>query len=121
MKGFHRLFQLGWFAGPIFSMRGNYPAVMITQIASNSIREGRSWSRLPTFSEQWVNTIRGSADFLGLNYYTSRYVDTLEKPVGPNPSFQRDMNLQLLVKDNWKQSASSWLYSVPQGLGDILR
>lgn len=115
------LFQLGWFANPIFSMRGNYPATMITQIASNSVREGRSWSRLPTFSEQWINIIKGSADFLGLNYYSSRYIDIAETPVGENPSYERDMNLKYYVKDDWKRAASSWLYSVPQGLGDILR
>lgn len=94
---------------------------MITQIASNSIREGRSWSRLPTFSEEWINLIRGSADFLGLNYYTSRFIEVSDKPIGVNPSYNRDMNLKFIVKPEWKQSASSWLYSVPQGLGDILR
>lgn len=94
---------------------------MITQIASNSIREGRSWSRLPTFSDRWVKMLRGSADFLGLNYYSSRVVEIAPEPQGRSPSFTRDMNLKMTVKPEWKQSASDWLYSVPQGLGDILR
>lgn len=94
---------------------------MITQIASNSIREGRSFSRLPVFSEKWIETIRGSADFLGLNYYTSRYVEMLEEPEGTSPSLYRDMMMKFTVKPEWKQSKSSWLYSVPSGLGDILR
>lgn len=94
---------------------------MIRSIASNSIREGRSWSRLPTFTDKWIETIRGSADFLGLNYYTSRYVEFNTERVGPNPSYQRDMNLKLVTKPEWKRSASSWLYSVPKGIGDILR
>lgn len=94
---------------------------MITQIASNSIREGRTWSRLPIFSQKWIDMIKGSADFLGLNYYTSRYVEVLKEPVGRKPSIYRDMMLNFTVKPEWKRSRSDWLYSVPSGLGDILR
>lgn len=94
---------------------------MQTVINSNSIREGRSWSRLPTFSQKWKDLIKGSADFLGLNYYTSRYVKLNPEPSGLNPSWERDNGLIQSVEPEWKRSRSSWLYSVPQGLGDILR
>lgn len=114
-------FQIGWLGSPIFSSKGSYPTVMRTRIASNSIREGRSRSRLPTFSQKWVNTIRGTADFLGLNYYTSRCVEILEGPSGPDPSHARDRGLKESIRPEWKPSASKWLYSVPQGLGDLLR
>lgn len=117
----HRIFQLGWFAAPIFSRDGDYPDVMVERVASNSKREGRHYSRLPTFSKRWVKMIRGSADFLGLNYYSSRFVEELDEPVGPHPSYVRDRNLKELTKPEWKRAASEWLYSVPQGLGDILR
>lgn len=94
---------------------------MITQIASNSIREGRSWSRLPVFTQKWIDTIRGSADFLGINYYTSRYVDATDEPDAENPSIWRDVRIKYSVKPEWKQSKSPWLYSVPSGIGDLLR
>lgn len=94
---------------------------MQTSINSNSIREGRSWSRLPTLSQKWKETIRGSADFFGLNYYTSRYVELSTTPNGFDPSWERDSNLKQHVKPEWKQAKSKWLYAVPQGLGDILR
>lgn len=68
-----------------------------------------------------MNTIRGSADFLGLNYYTSRYVELPEQPIGESPSFERDRNLKDVIKPDFKPSASEWLYSYPKGLGDILR
>lgn len=112
--------QLGWFAHPIFSKKGNYPSVMITQVASNSIREGRSWSRLPVLSEKWIETIQGSADFLGLNYYTSRYVHLLKAPEGKNPSYARDSMLKYSIDPQWKRGKSEWLYSVPSGIRDIL-
>lgn len=113
--------KLGWFAAPIFKAGGNYPSVMIEQIASNSEFEGRTSSRLPEFSEQWIGRIYGSADFFGLNYYTSRYVVKLDEPEGPDPSFFRDTGLKEIIKPEWKPSASSAIYSVPQGLGDVLR
>lgn len=94
---------------------------MITQIASNSIREGRAWSRLPTLSEYWIERIRGSADFLGLNYYTSRLVEMAPTPSGENPSWEHDANLRNYVLSEWKQAQSNWLYMVPEGLGDLLR
>lgn len=97
---------------------------MISRISNNSRREGRLRSRLPTFSSDWINKIRGSADFFGLNYYTSRY---LESPIEPieedpsNPSIARDRVYGWKVKPEWKQAESTWLYSVPEGLGDVLR
>lgn len=113
--------QLGWFAHPIFSRAGNYPALMITQVASNSIREGRSWSRLPEFSEKWIQTIRGSADFFGLNYYTSRMVESIRAPEGRLPSYYSDVMAKYSVKPEWQRAESDWLYSVPSGLGDLLK
>lgn len=94
---------------------------MREQIDYNSILERRSRLRLPVFSPYWIDQIRGSADFLGLNYYTSRYVELLQAPTGVNPSYARDTMLNFTVKPKWKQAKSSFLYSVPSGLGDLLR
>lgn len=94
---------------------------MIAQIAKNSEKEGRLWSRLPELSADWIGKIRGSADFLGLNYYTSRYVEVSIEPIGENPSIVRDKSFKEVIKPAWVKSASEWLYSFPQGLGDILR
>lgn len=95
---------------------------MIQQIANNSFHEGRSRSRLPIFSESWIAKIRGSADFLGLNYYTSRMVDgNGHEAIGQSPSIHRDRMYQRKVNNEWRHGHSDWLYSVPNGLGQILR
>lgn len=94
---------------------------MISQIAKNSMKEGRRLSRLPIFTNEWIEKIRGSADFLGLNYYTSRYVEIPKIPMGKSPSYERDFNIKEMVKTDWKPSASESFCSVPQGFGDILR
>lgn len=96
---------------------------MIENIASNSVREGRAWSRLPMMTDPWKHLIRGSADFFGLNYYTSRMVQLADSKseASTTPSWTDDAKLNMSVNASWIQSKSSWLYSVPQGLGDILR
>lgn len=94
---------------------------MIQDIASNSVREGRPWSRLPYTTNAEKDFIKGTADFFGLNYYTSRYVKTATKPQGHNPSWDHDSNMEYEVDPSWKRAKSTWLYSVPQGLRDLLQ
>lgn len=94
---------------------------MVEQIDSNSIDEGRTRSRLPKMSLQWKKMIQGSADFLGLNYYTSRMVELVDEPSGPNPSWERDARIKETINQEWTASHSDWLYSVPSGLSDLLR
>lgn len=94
---------------------------MISKIANNSKQEGRPSSRLPTFSKEWIDKIRGSADFLGINYYTSRFLEDPAEPTGKDPSHDRDRNLENIVKPEYKPSVLHWLFSYPKGLGDVLR
>lgn len=113
--------QLGWFAQPIFGKYGDYPDVMKNQINANSLCEGRERSRLPPLSDYWIEKIRGSADFMGFNYYTSRTVVQGVNSNVSNPSFVRDTKLMLSTDLKWKQSIASWLYLVPDGLGKLMR
>lgn len=94
---------------------------MIKTIAKNSIQENRVWSRLPEFDEKWIKTIRGSADFLGFNYYSSRLIEATDEPEGKNPSYYHDQMLKRSVDPSWKRAKSEWLYSVPSGIRDALR
>lgn len=95
---------------------------MIEEIQKNSMQEGRAWSRLPVFSEKWINNIRGSSDFIALNYYTSRYVNhTLFGSTYPNPSFERDRGVEEKIKPEWKHDSTFGRYSVPKGIRDMLR
>lgn len=124
MYPIHTIFiQLGWLANPIFSATGGYPPIMIEEIAINSLREGRDWSRLPPMDDVIKDYIKGSADFIGFNYYTSRLVE-LDKSTGNTatpPSWRRDSKILMTVDDKWTRAKSNWLYSVPKGLGDVLR
>ena len=51
-------FACGWFAHPIFSKSGGYPKLMRELIDEKSKSEGLEESRLPTFSEKWIDYIK---------------------------------------------------------------
>ena len=44
------------------------------QIGRKSAAQGFSKSRLPEFTAAEIQQLKGSADFFGLNYYTSGYI-----------------------------------------------
>lgn len=115
-------FDIGWFANPIFSEDGGYPQVMVDEINDRSKREGRPWSRLPEMTDEVRDYIKGSADFLGYNYYSSRMVQLNTSDYNPEiePSFASDNRLIFFTKPEWKRAKSTWLYSVPEGLRDAL-
>lgn len=56
---------------PIFSQEGNYPQVMIDRVGNRSKLENFPRSRLPPFTQEQIEYMRGAYDFLGLNIYTS--------------------------------------------------
>eukprot|EP00252_Welwitschia_mirabilis_P024437 TRINITY_DN7253_c0_g2_i2.p1 TRINITY_DN7253_c0_g2~~TRINITY_DN7253_c0_g2_i2.p1 ORF type:complete len:409 (-),score=44.00 TRINITY_DN7253_c0_g2_i2:54-1280(-) len=64
-------FMFGWYMGPI--IKGDYPTVMRKIVRS----------RLPEFSNEQKKMVNGSFDFIGLNYYTSRYASHLLKRTNP--------------------------------------
>lgn len=113
-------FQLGWFAHPIFTKAGGYPQVMIDEIAKKSESEGKKASRLPVMSEEMKTSLIGAADFLALNYYTSRLVIP-SKQTPDESDWVSDTGADFIVDKNWKRGKSVWLYSVPEGLFDLLK
>jgi hypothetical protein len=58
------MFQLGWLLHPIFSASGDYPPVMKEWLAKKSKEEGYRRSRLPSFTKQEVEMVRGEFDFI---------------------------------------------------------
>lgn len=106
-------FQLGWFAHPIFSKTGNYPQKMIDRVDNLSKQQGFPRSRLPKFTQQEIDRIRGTSDFFGINSYTSVLVernDRYNSANHPVPSFNHDMGNVESIDPTWKRSASVWLY-----------
>ena len=100
------LFKLGWFTEPLFF--GKYPSVM----------EKRLGSRLPEFSEQDRELVRGSADFVGLNYYSALQVST-PKEKASYQGYWADIDTDFHFHPDWEKNDMGWGI-VPDGLREML-
>lgn len=102
-------FQLGWFADPIFGESGDYPDSMRAILKD----------ALPTFTNTQRESLRGSADYFGLNHYGTGwasdskdagfcqcYCDVSETAGPDGPAFPR--------------AQSSWLFGAGWGLRKML-
>jgi beta-glucosidase len=112
-------FKFGWFAHSIFSTEGGYPPVLREAIDTKSKNEGRRWSRLPEFTPQQRSSLINSADFLAINYYTSRLVIPYKDNAGTE-DWTSDSDIFETVDIRWEQGLSDWLFSVPRGIRDQL-
>ncbi|QCE11947.1 beta-glucosidase 11-like [Vigna unguiculata] len=88
-------FLIGWFMNPIIF--GDYPDIM----------KKNAGSRLPSFTQKESNLVKGSIDFLGINFYYSLYVkdspDYLKKE---NRDYLADLSakLQIYIPNNTTKS-----------------
>ncbi|KAK6192748.1 hypothetical protein SNE40_004170 [Patella caerulea] len=106
-------FLFGWFAHPIFA-NGDYPDIMKALIRNKTeeLTPG-SPSRLPTFSPSEIRTNKGTADFLGLNFYSSTKITSRVNHCNP-PTYDCD-------SDTFKEEDTSWNgQSSPSGLRKML-
>jgi beta-glucosidase/6-phospho-beta-glucosidase/beta-galactosidase len=90
-------------------VHGNYPQVMIDRIGERSEKEGFDKSRLPEFTSQEIEDIKGTYDFIGLNHYTTSLAEWIEDYEIGEPSSNKDISVKGSIDDSWESSASSWL------------
>ncbi|XP_055536574.1 myrosinase 1-like [Wyeomyia smithii] len=116
-------FALGWYMHPMFSESGNYPQAMIDRVGNLSMEQGFAQSRLPQFTDQEIEKLKGSADFFGLNHYTTSIVYKNDADNSVNfrvPSYDHDRNTVGYQDPDWPDSGSDWLKVNPQGLYRLL-
>ncbi|KAL9420925.1 hypothetical protein AB3S75_038486 [Citrus x aurantiifolia] len=105
-------FFLGMYMDPL--IYGNYPFIMRTLV-----RE-----RLPKFTNEQSVMLKGSFDFIGMNYYSSNYAVDIPVANSINISYSTDSQANLTAERNGKligpKAASNWLYVYPRGFRDLL-
>lgn len=97
-------FYFGMYMHPILSPAGNYPQVMIDQIEKNSEKQGFSKSRLPKFTPEEINRLKGTVDYIAINHYTSRIAtlnDEANSAALREPSYEHDQGTILTSDPNW--------------------
>ncbi|KAL7137059.1 hypothetical protein ABFS83_10G068600 [Erythranthe nasuta] len=105
-------FMWGWFMAPI--VRGDYPPVMRERVGD----------RLPVFTAEETKMVKGSYDFIGLNYYTTNYASYKPTPPGTPPTYWTDQEVELHTKrcgiPIGEQGGSEWLFVVPEGFYELI-
>ncbi|KAL4198176.1 hypothetical protein AMTRI_Chr03g44600 [Amborella trichopoda] len=105
-------FMFGWYMDPL--TRGDYPISMKSLVRK----------RLPKFTKEESKLVKGSFDFIGLNYYTARYAASVPSNNGLPPTYDTDSRANLTTERNGvsigPQAASAWLYVYPPGIKDLL-
>ncbi|KAK2993228.1 hypothetical protein RJ640_002440, partial [Escallonia rubra] len=106
-------FNLGWFMGPLTN--GEYPPTMTKRVGN----------RLPRFSTAEMNLVKGSFDFIGINYYTGEYATD-----APPPSIRRKTKLSYTTDPGTVIThqrdgvdigpKGAWFYSYPVGIQKLL-
>ncbi len=111
-------FMLGWFSHPIF-VDGDYSTILKAQVEKK--RNECPLNEpvvLPVFTPEESQRIRGTADFFGINHYTSRLVNYTAGGCTPGPMTVGDFSAH--VDPTWPSTASSWMYTPPWGLRRVL-
>ncbi|KAG5517694.1 hypothetical protein RHGRI_038170 [Rhododendron griersonianum] len=109
-------FILGWFMEPL--IKGVYPQNMIDNVDEE---------RLPSLIVPDCPQIKGKYDFIGINYYTAKYVLNSPNPSAKEkPSYKTDTQLETKYENKeghpiGEQSGADWLYIYPKGIGEVLK
>ncbi|KAK3003659.1 hypothetical protein RJ639_017946, partial [Escallonia herrerae] len=77
-------FFLGWYMDPLTT--GDYGRTMRSLVGN----------RLPKFTAEQAKLIKGSMDFLGLNYYTAQFAVDMPSSNGVNQSYTTDSRATLI-------------------------
>ncbi|KAM6598093.1 hypothetical protein CsatA_008617 [Cannabis sativa] len=106
-------FMFGWFMDPL--TKGEYPHSMRKLVGK----------RLPKFTKEEAKVVKGSFDFVGLNYYTANYAASTHLPKNSLPSYTTDSRANLTTERNGvpigPKAASPWLSVYPVGIYNILQ
>lgn len=83
---------------------------MKNRIEKISLEQGYSKSRLPKFSTEEIEYIKGTYDFFGINHYTTYYAKKSDSiNTTKQPSFEHDRGIDIYQDPAWPESQSSWL------------
>ncbi|NWH76063.1 LPH hydrolase, partial [Piaya cayana] len=111
-------FLVGWFTHPIFK-NGDYPEVMKWKVGNRSELQNLPSSRLPAFTAEEREYIRGTADVFCFNTYTSKIVTHATTRLRPF-SYEFDQEVLSKVDTSWPSSAISDHRAVAWGLRRLL-
>lgn len=102
------VWYLAWFADPIY--KGDYPAEMKERVGD----------RLPVFTEEQKEDLKGSVDFFAINHYATNLLQGPTEKIEAGNYFS-DLNGWIMMDPKWAKGDASWLSVVPWGMRRLLR
>lgn len=95
--------QFGLYANPIFNR--NWPKVIIDRVKERSEAENYQKSRLPEFTEEELDYISGTYDYMGFNtYWTHLVAETEEYDFDGKPGYNKDIRAKVTDDPKWKKA-----------------
>ncbi|CAH2067288.1 unnamed protein product, partial [Iphiclides podalirius] len=115
-------FMWALYSHPIFSENGDFPQSVKEIVATKSSEQGFYRSRLPEFTNEEIDYVRGTSDYFGLNHYFTNYVyrNSSTSNYYESPSFDDDLEVATYHKDEWKLGESEYNKFVPWGFRKLL-
>lgn len=111
-------FELAWVLDPV--LLGDYPCSMKNGVGN----------RLPSFTEDESKDLKGSSDFIGLNYYTAYYAQNATAETDPKLKWymtDREATVKYtgpdgeLIGEAMGPPGIGWIYNCPWGLPKLLQ
>lgn len=114
-----RQFECGIYYNPVF--KGDWPEIVKKRIRDRSLAAGFPRSRLPQFTREEIEYIKGTADFLAINHYFTQLArDVCEAP--PNEtSYNADVGVADSFDPSWILESNGIFVSVPFGVRKVLK
>ncbi|KAM7265065.1 hypothetical protein ACFE04_002748 [Oxalis oulophora] len=105
-------FSIGWILHPI--TYGDYPDSMRRLVGD----------RLPKFTKEQAELVKGSVDFFGMNYYTARYASDVTYYSTVDLSYATDSRVNLTTEKDGipigEPTGSGWINIYPKGIRDLV-
>lgn len=92
---------------PIFDEDGDYPQVVKKFVKQRSAREGYITSRLPEFTHDEIEYMKGTYDFLAINHYSTFLVKDKKPDPIAMPSLDKDCRVDISQNPNWLTGSAS--------------
>ncbi|XP_038218657.1 myrosinase 1-like [Zerene cesonia] len=114
-----REFGAGRYSHPIYSQKGGWPPSVERHMAELSKKQGYPESRLPAFSIEEIELIRGTYDYYGLNHYTSRVIRSRQpgEQIGPWIFYGcPELDAVLETPKSWPTTDADDVVMYPEGI-----
>ncbi|KAL0811339.1 hypothetical protein ABMA28_009749 [Loxostege sticticalis] len=115
-------FEVGLYSHPIFSEKGGFPESVVRLVAEKSKQQGYPQSRLPEFTKEEIELVKGTSDFYGFNHYSTKFYSRQSYKPGmfPVPSYDDDLGAAVSLLD-YKPAAVPHCTAIPEGIRKSLK